>query len=344
MQPVDDADEEPFLRARRRVPVRRGILPAWAPAWMGTRWGMIGLGAAALVLLAGVVALILAVRNFLDHDPRFRIDSSAAIQTTGNSQLSRRDLLTVFGSDLGRNIFFVPLAQRRAELEQIPWVEHATVMRLLPDQLRVSVTERTPIAFVRLGSKIDLVDAAGVVLEMPPSMMAARRYSFPVVTGINPNDPLSTRGARMHLYQKFITEIDSTGEKVSEQLSEVDLSDPEDVRVTVPAKGSDLLLHFGQEDFLNRWHNYETHIAEWQQQYPHLGSVDLRYQHEVVLKMAGGADVDPALSAPPPAPVVAKPAAAPAKPAARTAVEAKKRRTREAEHAAAKRKAARGKR
>jgi cell division protein FtsQ len=338
VQPVDDAEDEPFLRTRRRVPVRRGIVPAWAPAWVGTRWGMIGLGAAALALLAGMVALIFAVRNFLDHDPRFRIDSSASIQTAGNSQLTRTDLLNVFGSDIGRNIFFVPLAQRRAELEQIPWVEHATVMRLLPDQLRVSVTERTPIAFVRLGSKIDLVDADGVILEMPPSMMAARRYSFPVVTGINPNDPLSTRGARMHLYQKFITDVDSTGEKVSEQVSEVDLTDPEDVRVTVPAKGSDLLLHFGQEDFLNRWHNYQTHIAEWQQQYPHLGSVDLRYQREVVLKMAGGADVDPSLSAPPPAPAMAKPAAAPVKPAARAAV-VKKHRTREV-----KRRAARGKR
>nr|WP_252263931.1 FtsQ-type POTRA domain-containing protein [Paracidobacterium acidisoli] len=278
---------------------------------------MIGLAAGAIVLLAGIVALIFAVRNFLDHDPRFRIDSSASIQTAGNSQLSRADLLSVFGSDIGRNIFFVPLGTRQKELEEIPWVERATVMRLLPDQLRVAVTERTPVAFVRLGNKIDLVDASGVVLEMPPTMVAARHYSFPVVTGIDPNDPLSTRSARMHLYQKFITDVDSSGEKVSEQLSEVDLSDPEDVRAAVPAKGMDLLLHFGEEDFLNRWHNYQSHIAEWEQQYPHLASIDLRYEREVVLKMAGSSDVDPNMAAPPaPAPAPAAPAA---KAAAKTA-------------------------
>jgi cell division protein FtsQ len=315
---LDDADEgdggEPFLRTRRRVPVRKGLLasmaPEWAQKWIETRWGMIGLGFLAVILLAGAVALVFVVRSFLDHDPRFRIDTSASVQTMGNSKLTRAELLSVFGSDIGRNLFFVPLAERRKELEQIPWVEHATVMRLLPNQLRVAVTERTPVAFARLGNKIDLVDAAGVVLEMSPGMMAARHYSFPVVTGINPGDPLSTRGARMRLYQKFIAEIDTASEKVSEQLSEVDLSDPEDVRATVPAKGSDLVLHFGDEDFLNRWHNYQSHIAEWQQQYPHLGSVDLRYEKEVVLKMTGGADVQP------PAAAATQPAAKPAAPVA----------------------------
>jgi cell division protein FtsQ len=117
--------------------------------------------------------------------------------------------------------------------------------------------------------------------------MAARRYSFPVASGISPADPLSVRGARMHIYQRFIADLDSSGEHISSQLSEVDLSDPDDVRATVPSNGSDLLLHFGQEDFLARWRSYQAHIAEWQQQYPHLASIDLRYDHQVVLKMAG---------------------------------------------------------
>jgi cell division protein FtsQ len=91
----------------------------------------------------------------------------------------------------------------------------------------------------------------------------------------------------MQIYQKFIAELDSTGEHISAHLSEVDLSDPEDVRATVPANGSDLLLHFGDQNFLPRWRNYQAHIAQWQQQYPHLASIDLRYDHEVVLKMAG---------------------------------------------------------
>ncbi len=313
----DDAAEEPFLRARRRVPVRRGLLPAWARS----RWGQLAFAAALLAALGIVAALLVAARSFLDHDPRFRIDSSASIQTFGNSQLSRADLLSVFGSDIGRNLFFVPLAQRRLALEQIPWVRQATVMRLLPNQLRVAVTERTPIAFVQVRGRIELADADGVLLTMTPQQMAARHYSFPVVSGIVPADPLSVRSARMHLYQRFIADLDSTGEPISAQLSEVDLSDPNDVRATVPANGSDLLLYFGQEDFLARWRNYQAHIAQWQQQYPKLASIDLRYDREVVLKMAADPAAPSAAPKPPPKPepAAAQPAAHKAPPQHSTA-------------------------
>jgi len=278
-------DDQPFLRTRRRPPVRQGLIPAWAR----TRWGRIAAAAAALALVAGVVWTVLAIRDFLNSDPRFRIDTAASIQTIGNSQLTRDDLLSVFGADIGRNIFFIPLSIRRAELERIPWVEHATVMRILPNQLRVAVRERTPIAFVRVGDQIKLVAAEGVILDMPPAMIAARHFSFPVVTGINPADPLSVRAPRMRLYQRFIAEMDSGAQKISSDLSEIDLSDPEDVRATLPAGATDMLLHFGDEKFLARYHTYQTHLAEWQQQYPHLASVDLRYDTQVVLKMVDGA-------------------------------------------------------
>ena len=299
--PPGDDEDEPFLRARRRVPVRRSLIPAWARGW----WGVPVLGAALLFLFGAALALLIAVRSFSNHDPRFRIDSSASIKTLGNSQLSRAELLSVFGSDIGRNLFFVPLEKRRLELEQIPWVERATVMRMFPNQLRVAITERIPIAFVDAHGHIALADANGVILNLTPRQMAARHYSFPVVSGINPADPLTVRAARMQVFERFIGELDSTGEHVSAQLSEVDLSDPDDVRATVPANGSDLLLHFGDENFLPRWHNYQAHVAQWQQQYPKLAAIDLRYDREVVLKMAGEdapAKTAPAKTAPPAAP------------------------------------------
>lgn len=258
----------------------------WLPAWAKTRWGKVLLAAGALAALAAGTGTVLAARSFLYHDPHFRIAAPSSIQIVGNSELTRDDLLSVFGGDIGRNLFLVPLATRRAELERFSWVEHATVMRVLPNQLRVAVTERTPIAFVQVHGKIGLVDGAGVILEMTPQEMAEKHYSFPVVSGINPDDPLSVRGARMEVYQRFIGELDGGGEKISGQLSEINLSDPEDVRATVPANDTDLELQFGQEDFLARWRNYEAHIAQWRAQYPHLAAVDLRYEHEVVLKMA----------------------------------------------------------
>jgi cell division protein FtsQ len=287
-KPSDDPDpeEDGFLRARRRVPVRRGLIPA-------SRSGRIAAAVAVVCALAALVWSAIAIRNFFRDDPRFRIADSSSIQIMGNSQVTRPELLSIFGSDLGRNVFFVPLSARRKALEELPWVEHATVMRLLPDQLRVAIVERTPVAFVRHGNTIGLVDAHGVLLQLPAAAMAAKHYSFPVVTGLSAKDALPARAARMHLYQQFISDLDSGGSKVSPQLSEVDLSDPEDVWALLPAQGSDIQVHFGDSDFLARYHSYQQHLPEWRQQYPHLSSVDMRYENQVVLDMNQQATNDP---------------------------------------------------
>jgi cell division protein FtsQ len=304
----DEADE--LLRARKRAPVRRSH---WVMRLLRTNPGRALLAFILLAVVATLVFAWLGIRSFLEHDPRFRIDSSASIQTVGNSQLTRAELLSVFGGDIGRNVFFVPLAARQAALEQVPWVEHATVMRLLPDQLRVAIVERQPVAFARIGTKVELVDADGVLLHLAPGAMAERRYSFPVVTGLDPAALPAVRAGRMRLYTQFVQDLDSSGEHVSGELSEVDLSDPEDVRAVIPAQGSDILLHFGQEQFSERYRSYRAHLAEWRQQYPKLASVDLRYDREVVLKMQDGttdaanADAQPALQSAPTAAPAARP-------------------------------------
>ena len=93
-----DREEEAFLRARRRVPVRRGLIPT-------SRVGRITAAAAVVLAIAALVLLAIGVRNFFRDDPRFRIGSASSIQIMGNSQVTRSELLSVFGSDLGRNIF-----------------------------------------------------------------------------------------------------------------------------------------------------------------------------------------------------------------------------------------------
>jgi cell division protein FtsQ len=251
------------------------------------------------VLLGGVVFLLLGVlavaavgaRHYLLHDDRFLMTTSADIQIEGNQHLTRPQVLSVFGADLERNLFRVSLAERRADLERLPWVEHATVMRLLPNRIRVAVKERTPVAFVRQGTQIGLVDATGVLLDMPPDAAGDPKYSFPVLTGLSANDPLSTRAARMEIYKRFMTELDSTGEHLTKSLSEVDISNPEDVKAVVASGSSDILVHFGDEQFLARYHEFSQHLAEWKTQYPKLASADMRYEGQIVLEMQTGAGV-----------------------------------------------------
>jgi cell division protein FtsQ len=276
---ANDEDTEAFLRASGRARrIRRGIIPR-------TKVGRIAAGVSVAIALGGIAFGYMAVLKFLTTNETFRIPSSASIEIDGNNHLTRSQMLSVFGEDVERNIFKVPMNQRRAELEAMPWVEHATVMRLLPNRIRVHITERVPVAFVRQGGSIGMVDSSGVLLDIPPDAPGNPNYSFPVVTGLKASDAVEERGRRMKLYTAFIHDMDSDGKGTSTQLSEVDLSDVEDVKALVPDHSNEVLVHFGTENFLTRYKKFEDHIAEWRQQYPHLSSVDMRYERQVVLQM-----------------------------------------------------------
>ena len=317
----DEAPEEPLLRREKQgAPQRASALPKMLPEMddgddlpiegkprfggsrfdgPGRRWwrpasraGRVFLTLAAVILLAGLATSSFLLITFLSGDARFRIQGADNIEVTGLTEVSRAELLPVFGEDIGRNIFFVPLAERRRQLEELPWVEKATVMRLLPDQIRVSVVERQPVAFVlQPDGRTGLVDDSGVLLTMPAAMMAQRHYSFPVVAGIDAHGSADSRKARMAVYQRLLAELDSNGEHISGQISEIDLTDPVDARVLMPEQDGEILAHFGQERFLERYQHYKAHIAEWRQQYPRLAAVDLRYDQQVVLEMATGTNV-----------------------------------------------------
>ncbi len=284
--PDPDAGDSSRFDSGRRDWGRSGN-SSWRPAGAWGR-GLLALGV--LTVLGGLAASAYLLKTYLDRDARFRIAGADNIEAAGLAEVSRAQMLPVFGEDIGRNVFFVPLGERRKQLEEIPWVERATVMRLLPDRIRVLVVERQPAAFVRHGQQIGLVDPSGVLLDMPASAMAQRHYSFPVVMGIDARDPLPSRKARMAVYERLLAELDANGERLSEQISEIDLTDPEDARVLMPEQGADILAHFGDGRFLERYQRYKAHIAEWKQQYPKLAAVDLRYDRQVVLEMTHGAN------------------------------------------------------
>jgi cell division protein FtsQ len=274
---LDQEEEAQFLRTQRRVPVRRASLPKKA-----ARQIKIGLLIAAVCIALGGAAM--AAYDYGTSSWRFRIASSDNVAITGVYNASREQVKHSAAADIGRNIFSVPLAERQSKLEQIPWVESATVMRLWPNRLAVEIHERTPVAFVKIGSRISLIDANGVVMGMPASRQT--KYSFPVVRGITETEPLSSRAAAMKIYNRLAADLNSGGEdgpRYTRQLSEVDLSDPEDVKVLADEGGGTVLIHLGKQDFLARYKLYLAHIAEWRQQFPNIQSVDLRYQGQVVV-------------------------------------------------------------
>ncbi|MFZ1008051.1 MAG: FtsQ-type POTRA domain-containing protein [Candidatus Sulfotelmatobacter sp.] len=269
---LDSSEESPFLRGQKRVSARRSSLPKKTANRL--LWSLVAAAACCVVAL-GFAALY----RYGERSWRFRVESSDNIEITGMQNVSKAQIMEVMGADIGRNIFFIPLAQQKAQLEQIPWVEAASVMRFVPNRLKVEIHERTPVAFARVGPRMSLIDAGGTLMELTPK----HKYSFPVILGMNPGEPLSTRAPRMKTYGEMVRQLDSGGAHYSQDLSEVDLSDLEDMKVRVNDPAGDVLVHLGSSDYLRRYKIYVTHAQGWRQQFQKLESVDLRYDNQIIV-------------------------------------------------------------
>ena len=291
--------------------MKRGALPRRVAARART--------AVLLAVALGVLGTAAyQVHEFAMHSGRFRIRNESDIELAGEAPNSSAPVMEKMREVLGRNIFLISVAERKRELEKIPWVESATVMRLWPNRLRVLVKERTPVAFVAIGERIGLIDFQGVVMEMSPGVRD--NYAFSVIRGMAESDPLSTRAPRMRTFARLVRELDGdqggTGPRAggesgsvdgasggvssspgkvqySRNLEEVDLSDPEDVKITVKGPSGPILLHLGNENFLPRFMIYLSNVQKWEHDRGRLESVDLRYGRQVIL--------NPDMSAAPPA-------------------------------------------
>jgi cell division protein FtsQ len=283
-----DVDEEsPFLRGQKRVSARRSALPKKTASRL-LRAAL----AAAILCIAAVAAATLY--EYGERSWRFRVESSDNIEVHGMQNVTQAQIMEVMGADIGRNIFFIPLPQQKAQLEQIPWVESASVMRFVPNRLKVEIHERTPIAFARVGPRISLIDAGGTLMELSQK----HKYSFPVILGMNPGEPLSTRAPRMKAYNELVQDLDSGGARYSQDLSEVDLSDLDNLKVRVNDPAGDVLVELGSSDYLKRYKTYVSHVQEWRQQFHKLESVNLRYDNQVIVNPdMEGRPKQPALAA-----------------------------------------------
>lgn len=269
---LDAEKESPFLRAQKRVSVRRSPLPKKTAARL--------LWVAVAVAAAGITALgAAAFYHYEEHSWRFRLDSSDNIELAGLSNVTRAQVMEVMGGDIGRNIFFIPLDQRQKQLQQIPWVASASVMRFAPNRLKIQIHERAPVAFAQVGSKVMLIDASGVLMDLTNK----KKFSFPVIIGMSASEPLSTRSLRMKTFNQLVRELDSGGGRYSQDLSEVDLTDPEDVKVLTNDPAGEVLVHLGSSNFLDRFRIYVAHLREWRQQFSKLESVDLRYEQQIIV-------------------------------------------------------------
>ena len=272
------ADEEPrYLRRQRPLEIRRRKFnrKAW-PAYR--RWLLGG----TLVVVAGAVAFESA--SFLLTSPRVALTDFDQIEVTGNQYVGRDLVTEKFSADMGKSILRVPLDARREALEEIPWVRRVTVERSLPDHIRVDLVERTPVAFLRAGNELALVDAEGTILERP----LQANFAFPVVSGISEEMALDDRAARMRMYVEFMKDVELAHPGAGQQVSEVDLASAQDLRASLTGllqgrESTPILAHFGDGDFVNKYRLLVENIGAWSSSAGSVQSVDLRFNGQVIV-------------------------------------------------------------
>jgi cell division protein FtsQ len=271
-------DDEPrYLRRQKPVEIRRKKFSG--KAWPFYRKVFVWTIAGAAVATVGVYGA-----RYLLHSPQMMLIKPDQIEVNGNRIVAREDIQRLFLADRHRSMLRIPLDKRRAQVQELPWVEDAHVQRILPNRLRVFITERTPIAFFRNGAELVLIDAHGVLLDRPES----EDYRFPIVTGLSENMPREEREKRMQTYQEFMKDTDLVKAGSSERVSELDLSNPRDLKVVLTGLGSGpdaqpVTVHFGQSDFTGKYRMLVENFAQWQANAGPVRSIDLQYSRQVVV-------------------------------------------------------------
>ncbi len=278
------ADDEPrYLRRQKPVEIRR-------KKFSGRGWPFFRRLLVLTFVAAAVVTAAVYGTKFLLYSPMVQLVRPDQIELNGNHVVSREAVVQQFLHDRNRSVLRVPLEARRNQLEQIPWVESASVQRILPNRVRVELTERTPIAFARNGNELALIDAHGVILDRP----RGEDLHFPVVTGVSEDLAREQREKRMQSFQEFMKDIDLVRGGSSQNVSEVDLSNPKDLRVVMTGLASAVdsqavTIHFGSSDFTGKYKMLVDNFTQWQANAGHVQSIDLQYSRQVVVNPDGNA-------------------------------------------------------
>lgn len=178
-----------------------------------------------------VLLLVLALALFAGY----RAAASAnffqikQIDVTGTSRVSPDEVRAVVQRAAIGGVWTTDVTSLRTQLEQVPWVRSAVVSRVLPDGIRVRITERVPFAIVHADNdKLVWVDQDAVTLgpislqqdQMPPFFLRGWDSGW---------GPQTENRARLALYQTLLTTWQTQG--LADKISELDLSNMKNPQV-----------------------------------------------------------------------------------------------------------------
>jgi cell division septal protein FtsQ len=172
-----------------------------------------------------------------------------SVDVSGTSRASSDEIKAIVRRGAAQSgVWRADLDAISKELKTVAWVRDAVVSRVLPDGLRVRVTEREPRVIVRTSSgKFLWVDDEAFNLG------AASPTDQIFMRGWNEEGSEAARAENRERVQKFLEMTrDWETKGISRRISEVNLDDMRDVRVQLTGDDSQIEIQLGKEDFGTR--------------------------------------------------------------------------------------------
>ena len=213
-------------------------------------------------------ALYFAI-SYMGAAPRFEVKK---LSVSGLRRVEENQIIAKAGFGVGTNVFKVNLPEIRKRVEELQWVRHAIVQRVLPDQIIIKVIERDPIGLARIQGEIYQFDIDGKILDPDP----IRGSSFPILDGLRADSDKDNL-PKVVTYKKILEELGPNS------LSQVHINASGEV--TVVSSSDPFLVNLGATDFRNRWIKYLQLKPQIQQRYPLAVRVDLRFKNQVIVRM-----------------------------------------------------------
>jgi cell division protein FtsQ len=200
----------------------------------------------------------------------------------GHERMSTGEVLALIEGLRGQNILGVSLEEWQNKLLSSPWVESATIRRVLPSTLEITVRERRPMGIGRIGTTMYLIDHKGVIVdEYGP---AYADIDLPVIDGLgaSPQDGGSIIDvARAEFAARVIAALSSRPE-LAKQVSQIDVADLHDAVVILD--GDPALLRLGDTEFVARLQQYIDLAPALRERLSAIDYVDLRFDERLYVR------------------------------------------------------------
>ena len=252
-------EESPFLRRRVRTrvrPRRRG----WSARLV------VALQASAILILLALGAWTSYQRVLASE--RLRVDR---VEVHGSHFLSEGEVRELLGPAVGENILSLDIGALKTRLRASPWVADATVIRTLPNIVRVEIRERVPLALAEV-DRLYLMDGDGALVDIYGPRTGV--FDLPIVRGLLGVDEVSRR-ERARRAGILLSDLADLGQEISE----VFVEGSGDLRVVLRGPGEVLL--FGDPPYRSRFVTFLSLRKELAEKAPGAEHFDLRFRDRI---------------------------------------------------------------